>query len=147
MSTSAGSPSIEIFQLLFEEGWYLDRHPDALAVGGLEHFLAVGDASGYWPHPLFDPGYYGSQHPELAEQGGARFAHYLQHGGRDGSNPHPLFDAQYYSARNPDLAQVDSLLPHPLFDPTYYGECESAACSEDAIRLALPPSRNPLLHR
>ena len=96
MSTSAGSPSIEIFQLLFEEGWYLDRHPDALAVGGLEHFLAVGDASGYWPHPLFDPGYYGSQHPELAEQGGARFAHYLQHGGRDGSNPHPLFRSRFY---------------------------------------------------
>ncbi len=230
MSSSADSPSVEIFQLLFEEGWYLDRHPDASAVGGLEHFLAVGDASGYWPHPLFDPGYYGSQHPELAEEGGARLAHYLQHGGRDGSNPHPLFrsrfylgqspelkasgglplthylaegearglapnplfDAQYYSARNPDLAQVDSLLihyaesgahegrapnplfapdfyeeqvrgrfverrsllahyldhgdregllPHPLFDPTYYGECESAACSEDAcpedaIRLA-----------
>jgi len=96
MSSSAGSPSVEIFQLLFEEGWYLDRHPDALAMGALEHFLAVGDASGYWPHPLFDPVYYGSQHPELAEQGGARLAHYLQHGGRDGSNPHPLFRSRFY---------------------------------------------------
>jgi GT2 family glycosyltransferase/glycosyltransferase involved in cell wall biosynthesis len=134
MSSSEGSPSVEIFQLLFEDGWYLDRHPDALAVGGLEHFLTVGDAAGYWPHPLFDSGYYGSQHPELVEEGGARFAHYLQHGGRDGSNPHPLFRSRFYLEQSPELeasgglalahylaeGEARGLAANPLFDAQYY---------------------------
>ena len=48
---------------LFEEGWYLATYPDARSAGidAVEHYLTIGAAKGYNPHPLFDTGFYARQ--------------------------------------------------------------------------------------
>ena len=102
----------------------------------IEHYLAEGDTQGASPHPLFDPSYYGSQHPDLPPEGGARFRHFIENGGHDGSSPHPLFQSDFYLSQCPELrGSAENLLvhyleqgeergkkPNPLFDPNYYVE-------------------------
>lgn len=60
---------------LFDEAWYLASHADA-ADGGLdavEHYLTIGAAKGYNPHPLFDTGFYARQMARrIAAGGGGR---------------------------------------------------------------------------
>jgi len=60
---------------LFDEAWYLASYADA-ADGGLdavEHYLTIGAAKGYNPHPLFDTGFYARQMARrIAAGGGGR---------------------------------------------------------------------------
>ena len=48
---------------LFDEAWYLATYPDAAEAGldPVEHYLTIGAARGYNPHPLFDTGFYARQ--------------------------------------------------------------------------------------
>lgn len=45
---------------------------------------------------LFDPKYYLSAYPEVAERGTDPLVHYLEEGAWQGHNPHPNFDADFY---------------------------------------------------
>lgn len=141
------------FQILFDYEFYRASIPagQAESLEGpedcVEHYLMVGDAQGASPHPLFDPVYYGDQHPDLLPESGARFRHFTLHGGHDGSNPHPLFQSDFYLSQCPELrGSSENLLvhyleqgeglgkqPHPLFDPSYYAEQNA-----DLADLAIP---------
>ena len=48
---------------LFDEAWYLEKHPDVAAAGDdpIAHYLTVGAALGFDPHPLFDTTFYANQ--------------------------------------------------------------------------------------
>ena len=57
---------------LFDEGWYLATYPEARAAGidAIEHYLTIGAARGYNPHPLFDTGFYARQMARRLAAGG-----------------------------------------------------------------------------
>ncbi|MET0373396.1 MAG: sulfotransferase family protein [Rhizorhabdus sp.] len=60
---------------LFDEDWYLATYADVAASGldAVEHYLTVGAARGYNPHPLFDTGFYARQMARrIAAGGGGR---------------------------------------------------------------------------
>ena len=121
--------------------------PDAAGTNPLVHYMEQGDGEGLAPHALFDPGYYGSQQPQLPEEGGARLAHYLREGGREGTNPHPLFFSDFYRGQRapgsesavPALAHYLAkgedlgLAPNPLFDPAFYLEANPDLAGIDSL--------------
>jgi GT2 family glycosyltransferase len=128
---------LQDLQTLFDPEFYRALSGTAGEASELSaHYAAHGDALGLAPHPLFDPGHYGRQLPELPATGGARLRHFLEHGGHDGSSPHPLFQSQFYLDQSPELrGSTENLLlhylgsgeelgrkPNPLFDPAYYLE-------------------------
>jgi len=57
---------------LFDEGWYLATYPETRAAGidAIEHYLTIGAARGYNPHPLFDTGFYARQMARRLAAGG-----------------------------------------------------------------------------
>lgn len=85
---------------------------------------------------LFDPIFYLTAHPELAERRENPLRHYLEQGWMHGFAPNILFDPDYYKqqwqdysaeAINGDPLQhylqqgaAAHINPHPLFDTTYY---------------------------
>ncbi|MEM5386438.1 glycosyltransferase [Paraburkholderia phymatum] len=100
---------------------------------------------------LFDPEWYLSSNPDVAERGINPLAHFLKHGLLEGRNPHPLFDTDWYLERNPDVAAagVNPLVhfitsgaregrdPHPLFDIHWYVETNPDVAAAGV---------NPLMH-
>ena len=66
---------------------------------------------------LFDPGYYRSHYPDVADAGVDPLSHYLVDGVKEGRDPNPYFDTSYYLEENPDVAAtgVNPLL-HYLVD-------------------------------
>ena len=58
---------------LFDVAWYLDSYPDVADSGldPIEHYLTIGAAKGYNPHPLFDTGFYARQMARRLAAGGA----------------------------------------------------------------------------
>jgi len=70
----------------------------------LAHFLETGAYEGRKPNPMFDPLYYLSENPEVAEAGANPLAHFLEFGAWQGRRPHPKFDTVRYLQENPGLA-------------------------------------------
>jgi len=136
MTPSAEQTPSSAIQSLFEDGWYAARYSEASVsgLGPLAHFLKIGDAAGFCPHPLFDGDYYSKQYPEIPKHGGERLRHYVEIGEGRGASPHRLFDSSFYLEKNPDLRELDGLLlahyhrfgagelrsPCPLFSPGWY---------------------------
>ncbi len=100
----------------------------------LVHYLEQGDTAGVSPHPLFEPGWYRAQSPNIT-QGESALSHYVRVGDAAGLSPHPLFDPRWYRTQTQPLllAQFDTTLahylrqgegagrqPHPLFDVAWY---------------------------
>jgi len=58
---------------LFDVAWYLESYPDVADSGldPIEHYLTIGAAKGYNPHPLFDTGFYARQMARRLAAGGA----------------------------------------------------------------------------
>ena len=58
---------------LFDEAWYLGIYADVADSGldPVEHYLTIGAAKGYNPHPLFDTGFYARQMARRIAAGGA----------------------------------------------------------------------------
>ena len=122
---------------LFDQAWYLDCSPELArtAWAPLAHYLAVGDAQGRAPHPLFDARGYRARHGvKVAASRLTTLRHFEVVGAAAGYDPHPLFDLRYYvgqceavarSGENP-LAHYlrqgwrDGLDPHPLFAGDWY---------------------------
>jgi len=125
--------------LLGASGVFDERHyASHEAVRGIpvvrlrEHFVRYGDRAGLSPHPLFDPGWYRSQNPDLPKDARPLF-HYLRYGAGEGRDPHPLFDTDVYLGRvrelDPGVSPLSHFLrvgaaagasPHVLFDVGYY---------------------------
>jgi hypothetical protein len=122
---------------LFDQAWYLDRNPELsrTAWAPLAHYLAVGDAQGRAPHPLFDARGYRARHGvKVAASRLTTLRHFEVIGAGAGYDPHPLFDLRYYvgrceavarSGENPLIHYLrqgwrDGLDPHPLFAGEWY---------------------------
>lgn len=141
---------------LFDAAFYAGRHRQELVsarLGPAAHYMAVGQARGLDPHPLFDMGHYAAQAPQ-PRRGEHLAAHYLREGWRLGLSPHPLFDPTWYGDQaGPDAANTPPLLhylergwreglsPHPLFDPTWY-----VAANPDVAASAVEPLSHFLTH-
>lgn len=118
----------------------LSDHP--AAAGEEAAHLATLARSG-----LFDPLFYMSRNPGLAESPEAALAHYHRQGWREA--PNLYFDPAFYLEQNPDVraAGLDPLLhyiwageregrrPVPYFDPAWY-----------RTRFSLPEGESPLAH-
>lgn len=139
--------------LVFEEGWYLRRYPDARGQrrGGLGHYLDAGWKQRWDPSPLFDAHYYHDENPDVTAAGLDPLVHYLQHGGAGSRRFHPLFDVDFYRDQaaaagldvrgNPlvhylTVGMAAGLSPHPLFDSAGYAEAvpELRARAIDPLR-------------
>lgn len=86
------------------------------------------------PHPLFDPDYYLSNNPDVAQAEADPLLHFMTYGVYEGRKPNPFFDPRYYLERYPDVAAArDNPLVHylthgaaegrdpsPLFDSDWY---------------------------
>jgi glycosyltransferase involved in cell wall biosynthesis/peptidoglycan/xylan/chitin deacetylase (PgdA/CDA1 family)/SAM-dependent methyltransferase len=69
--------------------------PDHSSLGPLNHYLALGAAEGWDPHPLFDTDWYRARNPDVSEAGLNPLAHFLAVGASQGRAPHPIFDADW----------------------------------------------------
>lgn len=122
---------------LFDQTWYLDRHPELAGSrwAPLAHYLVVGDQAGYSPHPLVDVKHYRASHAvKVAASGMSVLQHFAFVGALEGYSPHPLFDVRYYVGQSPELARTgenplahylhtgwrEGLDPHPLFANDWY---------------------------
>lgn len=125
---------------LFNEQWYLEKHPDVLEAvqNGLitarEHFEQFGKYEGRTPGPLFDPKHYLAGNPDVAaavEAGmTSAYDHFLLYGAHESRNPVVYFDADFYLQQNPDIAEavqagIISATEHFLL----YGQTEVRAIS------------------
>jgi hypothetical protein len=91
---------------LFDAAWYLRHYPEVASAGvtPLTHYIKIGAAAGYNPHPMFCTTWYLDRYPDIARAGINPLAHYVGHGGFEGRDPHPLFDTTWYLKRYPDVS-------------------------------------------
>lgn len=54
----------------------------------------------------FDPEFYLSKYPDVAEAGADPLSHYLEHGWKEGRDPNAEFSSSYYLISNPDIADA-----------------------------------------
>ncbi|MEG4349344.1 hypothetical protein QUA74_06350 [Microcoleus sp. LAD1_D3] len=108
---------------LFNESYYIRTYPEAKAqaIGGLTHFLSVGNQKGYNPSPLFDTQFYLSAYPGVAEavQAGKITAidHFISYGQYEGRDPITEFNTTEYLQKNPDVRvaiTTSAAQPDPL---------------------------------
>lgn len=103
---------------VFDEGYYLNEHPDAATAiqsgafaSAIDHYLQVGQSQGYSPNPLFNENYYLDNNPDIAAavESGA-FAsgaeHYLNFGQLEGRDPSAQFDEDFYLRENSGVAEA-----------------------------------------
>ncbi len=83
---------------------------------------------------LFNPEFYLSSNPDVAQSGADPLAHYVEHGAAEGRAPNPFFNGSWYLEQNPDVADKgmnplvhylecgwsEGRRPNPLFDPKKY---------------------------
>lgn len=66
---------------------------------------------------LFDPSWYRSRYPDVAQAGIDPLIHFLRHGAREGRSPGPFFNTPAYLERYPDVALAGTNpLAHYLID-------------------------------
>lgn len=119
---------VALFDGHFYQGKYMqgsDQHP-------LIHYLAVGAAQRFDPHPLFDVQFFFNENPGINQDVPALLSYV--HAGSVSLACHRLFDGSYYfakyeDARNSGLDALSHYLivgsgnhywPNPLFWPSYY---------------------------
>src|ERR1700758_5454634 len=66
---------------------------------------------------FFDPDWYLSRYPDVADFGGDPLLHFISFGAAEGRDPNRFFDSAWYVAHNPDVASSGQ---HPRFDAAYY---------------------------
>jgi GT2 family glycosyltransferase/glycosyltransferase involved in cell wall biosynthesis len=83
---------------------------------------------------FFDPDWYLSRYPDIADSGIEPLVHFVTHGAAEGRDPNRFFDGAWYASHYPDIGSsgFHPLLhylqvgaselrnPHPRFDATYY---------------------------
>lgn len=56
--------------------------------------------------PLFDPGFYAAENPDVIREHRLPFEHFMASGWREGRRPNPFFDPDWYLSQNPDVAEA-----------------------------------------
>jgi GT2 family glycosyltransferase len=75
---------------------------------------------------MFDPSWYLSQNPDLADSGVDPYLHFYKRGGYEGRSPSPFFDSAWYYRVYPDVKQNNY---HPFIHYIKYGRSEGRDCS------------------
>ncbi len=88
--------------LVFDEAWYLSRHPDVLNSGlaALPHFLTSGALEGRSPSPFVDLRFYADVLPQTRRDGLQAFLHLLDQGIRRGLATSPYVDRAWFARRH-----------------------------------------------
>jgi hypothetical protein len=116
---------------LFDEAYYRANTPDLLpGADAVRHFLERGACEGRQPNRLFDPVFYLSLNPDVAEAGNNSLLHYIRRGAAEGRPPHPGFDPAFYLAKYPDVAHSGQ---NPLSHYLVYGEQEGRKPNTQAV--------------
>ncbi|MTV27263.1 glycosyltransferase [Nitriliruptoraceae bacterium ZYF776] len=112
----------------FDEGWYRAQATDGETIDDpVAHYLDVGAAAGWSPHPLFDPATVRANDASASRSDADPFTHFLAGAAARGVDPHPLFDGEVVRAAHPEAAR------HPQGAFGWY--------LDDPERPATPPSR------
>jgi hypothetical protein len=93
--------------LVFDEAWYLSRHPDVLNSGldALPHFLTSGALEGRSPSPFVDLRSYAHVLPQDRRDGLQAFLHLLDQGITRGLPTSPFVDLGWFARRH-DLGRL-----------------------------------------
>jgi len=114
---------------VFDEGYYLNEHPDAATAiqsgtfaSAIDHYLQVGQCQGYSPSALLNEYYYLDNNPDIAaavESGAftSGVEHYLNFGQVEGRNPSALFNEEFYQQQNPGVAAAIAQREGMSIDP------------------------------
>jgi GT2 family glycosyltransferase/ADP-heptose:LPS heptosyltransferase len=91
---------------LFDPVWYVAHYPEVIStrMDPLDHYLSIGVAQGFNPHPVFDTSYYLERHPHAKQSGFNPLQDFLIFGAAEQRHPHPLFDTSWYFEQYPDVA-------------------------------------------
>jgi glycosyltransferase involved in cell wall biosynthesis len=96
---------------------------------------------------LFDPQFYRSQYPDIAQAGIAALEHFYDFGCREGRRPNFYFDPQWYLQQNPDVTaagvhplthyvtngEFEGRKPSLSFDPSWYRRVNGISEAEGAL--------------
>ncbi|AUM75096.1 glycosyltransferase [Paracoccus jeotgali] len=87
----------------FSTSDYKQRYPDwqeSGAATAVEDMLTrIGRGEMRQPHPMIDPEFYLSTHPDLSGLGAEAALHFIRHGDAEGRRPSVLFDPRFYARR------------------------------------------------
>jgi glycosyltransferase involved in cell wall biosynthesis len=116
---------------LFDAAAYAGRaEAEALGMSPAEHYLRVGEAAGLLPSDAFDPVYYASHNPDVAETGTSLLLHYARYGRSENRPMHPVAGSDAAKALEAALlaADVAVIEGSGLFDAAAYaGRAEAEA--------------------
>jgi hypothetical protein len=121
---------------LFDREYYLRTYPEVSQSGmdPFAHYLSIGAAKGYDPHPLFHTRFYLESNEDVRKAGVNPLLHYVSCGASEGRAPNPVFNTAYYLQQCPELrgAGINPLRhyldvgaeqgrnPNPLFNTVEY---------------------------
>ena len=149
-STATANPLLGVAPLI-DLPWYRARHGLQGSDGQLlRDWLNEPSCWRQPPSIYFDPAYYMTRYPDVAQNQVNPLLHYVLHGEREGRWPNRLFDPVYYSARLGELGidQVDgSYLAHYIAKGARLGVSPSRlfnaqaylACNADVGAAGLEP--------
>jgi glycosyltransferase involved in cell wall biosynthesis len=98
----------------FDTKWYRETYKLGPGDACLRHFLERRTSGQVSPVPVFDPGFYLEQNPDVARSGVDPFEHFCIFGVTEGRNPAAEFDLKFYRARHGAQLQGQNPLLHYL---------------------------------
>lgn len=81
----------------------------------LQHYLSIGEKSGFFPNPLFDPNYYYSRYH--LDRNESAFCDFCDVGVTENRNPNAYFLSEWYAWQNPDSESY----AHPVLHYLHVG--------------------------
>jgi len=103
---------------LFDNDFYQKRYNIS---NGLEHYLSLGEESGFKPNELFDPEWYLNKNPDVQKAKMSPFFHYIKYGEKEGRFPSAFFNPLWYLEMYSDVANAKI---SPLLHYLKYGKKE-----------------------
>lgn len=100
------SYKIIYFSGLFLPTYYAEQNKDVVDanINPLWHFIKFGDMEGRKPNPLFDPTWYRSTYPDIAQNKNLNtLIHYYKFGFKEGRDPSSDFSTNNYLSKNQDV--------------------------------------------
>ncbi|CAD5922135.1 G-D-S-L family lipolytic protein [Planktothrix tepida] len=147
-------------ETLFDEEFYLAKYPDVAKTiesgefdTAFDHFIEIGQESGYEPNAIFDSQYYQKSNPDLSAQIEEGFLtpveHFINYGQFELRSPNPFFDPFYYLERYSDVkgaflrAEINPF-EHFFLHGQYEGRNPSLAFDTDFYQTRYPEIRSEL---
>lgn len=99
---------------LFDLDWYRVEAGENFSSKqeALQHYLSIGEKSGFFPSPLFDPKYYYSSYQ--LDHNESAFCNFCDVGVKESRNPNAYFLSEWYAWQNPDSENYEHPVLHYL---------------------------------